>query len=74
MRDVLCPMKGCDKMITRNDASINNHLRLSHKTTSEQRTRLRIRILGDMRQENALRKQQSSTQDERKRARDSGIS
>jgi len=74
MRDVLCPMKGCEKMITRNDASINNHLRLSHKTTSEQRTRLRIRILGDMRQENALRKQQSSTQDERKRARDSGIS
>ena len=73
MRDVLCPMKGCEKMITRNDASINNHLRMSHKTTSEQRTRLRIRILGDMRQENALRKQQASTQDERKRARDSGI-
>lgn len=56
MRDIICPMKGCDKMLTRNEASINNHLRLSHKTTPEQRLRLRIKMLGDLREANKEKK------------------
>jgi hypothetical protein len=56
MRDIKCPMKGCEAMLTRNEASINNHLRLSHRTTPEQRMRLRIRLLGDQRIANAEKK------------------
>jgi len=65
MRPIRCPMKKknadgtvtqCEAMLTRNESSINNHLRLSHKTTSEQRTKLRIKLLGDQRVANAEKK------------------
>lgn len=83
MRPIQCPMKKrnkdgtytqCPAMLTRNEASINNHLRLSHKTTSDQRTRLRIKMLGDLEERNKEKKKaKRSSHEERHRAKQAGI-
>jgi len=83
LRPIQCPMKKknqdgtytqCPAMLTRNEASINNHLRLSHKTTSDQRTRLRIKLLGDLREGNKEKMAaKRASREERARAKIGGI-
>ena len=75
MKDMLCPVKGCTDTFSRCERSLVHHLKTVHgMKRSETRLKYKIRAFGDMREEYNLRKQRASTQEERKLARDSGIS
>jgi hypothetical protein len=76
---IRCPMKKkgvqCDYMMEPSESSVNNHLRMSHNTTTEQRTRLKIRLLGNLVEAAKEKKKarQHSKQEEKVRAKQAGI-
>lgn len=73
MKDIKCPK--CGKEIARHDWAVNNHLRKAHPEISmNKRTKIRIEIFGDQRENHkAIKKQKMSRESEQRLAKELGI-